>query len=112
MAAGGIADELVDWVGRESEQPLHNLRHAKIGIIVRDRHEQRNFRGGTKKLPAARVGSFREQNERFHLRMICSNVDGLIDAATCAPGGDGVSQYARLGDEVLVGGLNVGGDFI
>ena len=112
MAAGGIVDELVDWVRRESEQPLHDFRNAKIGIIVRDGHEQRHFRGGAKKLPASRVGSFGEQNERFHFRMICSNVDGLIDAATCATGGDGISRYSRLGDEVLVGGLDVGGDFI
>src|SRR6266403_373734 len=110
-AAGGIVDELVDWVRRESEQPLHDFRHAEIGIIVRHGHEQRHFRGSAKKLPASRVGSFGKQNERFHFRMICSNVDGLIDAATCAADGDHVSRYSKLGDEVLVGGLDVGGDF-
>ena len=112
VSAGGIADKLVDWVGRQSEQPLHDFRHAKIGIIVRNGHEQRHLRGRAKKLPASRVGSFREQHDRFHFRMICSNVDGLIDAATCAAGGDGVSRYSRLGDEVLVGSLDVGGHFI
>ena len=63
-------------------------------------------------MAAAGIGSFGDEHERFHFRMICSNVDGLVDAATCAADGDAVSRYSRLGDEVLIGSLDVGGEFI
>jgi hypothetical protein len=90
MASGGIADEFVTRVGREREEPLHDFRHAEIGSSSATAMNKGIFAEVRRNCRRLRRFLQRAGDQRLYFRMIRSNVNGLIDAATCAANSDGV----------------------